>query len=126
MKRKLFAFVLLMIMSILPSFGITEGSNPGERKQFPLATRYRLEKRGRTAIPILNAYNNCAEQVIEIESSGLSDAEVIILDSDNNVVECQSTIFLDYIQVAMPQEAGTYYLTISSEELVAEGVFVVY
>lgn len=40
MKRKLFAFVLLMIMSILPSFGITEGSNPGERKQFPLATRY--------------------------------------------------------------------------------------
>lgn len=91
-----------------------------------IISRQKKQMGGRSILPNINVYANYDEHVIEFEDNGLSQGTVCITDLDNNIVNYQTTFSLDSFRMDMPNEAGTYVLTIDTEEFTAEGVFYVY
>ena len=74
----------------------------------------------------VSAYINYDSDLLELKCYGVGDAEVYIVDSENQVVD-QMTV-LDGTSTAfipVPEVAGNYVLVIWSEKYCGEGMFTV-
>lgn len=65
------------------------------------------------------------EEIIEIEGTGIRQADVFITDIERNDIDSLFVETLDLIQMSMPTVAGTYMIILSSPELYAEGIFTI-
>lgn len=72
----------------------------------------------------VSAYINYDSDLLELECYGVGDAEVYIVDSENQVVD-QMTVLdgTSIVYIPVPTVAGNYVLVIWSDKYYGEGFF---
>lgn len=123
MKHNIIITVLALFL--LPSFICSGDDNTKNRKKIPVIvmTTRKVPAIQRSIEYDIKAYICEETESIEIEGSGVKQADICIIDSKNNIIDYLPIEYLDFVQMNLPPKAGTYIIAISTEEIYAEGVF---